>query len=469
MYGKIPGNVKMSMKKILVLLLAVCILLPTGFVLIQQNEGVNPQVTVDLPSSYIKKSCTMKIEIKDLDAGLRSVQVSIMQKGNDRILLKKNYHPSFFSGILPGSAHVAEDQFTIPVEMKKYGMSDGPAMIRVRVSDASWRGWGRGNIVYLEKEIVLDSTPPKLKILTRKHNLSKGGSGLIIYQVFEPDVKTGVKVGDHIFPGYPGLFENPMIHAAFFALDHTQGPGTKLVVFAQDKAGNLTQRGFRHYIRDKRFIRDTINISDGFLEGHIPEFDLGSRGKNFGSLLDTFLFINSKIREENSRYILGAVADNTVNSLMWKGKFIRMRGAATRSKFADKRTYKYKGKDVSKAVHLGIDLASTVNDRIKAANSGKVIFAEQVGIFGNTVIIDHGFGVASLYAHMDSIAVQVGQEVKKGEYIGTTGTTGLVGGDHLHFSMIVHDVFVNPLEWWDAAWVKNNITSKIQRMKKTTR
>ena len=104
-------------------------------------------------------------------------------------------------------------------------------------------------------------------------------------------------------------------------------------------------------------------------------------------------------------------------------------------------------------------------DAVQAANSGRVILAEFVGIFGNTVIIDHGFGLASLYSHMSQISIKEGDMVKTGDDLGSTGVTGLAGGDHLHFSMIVHNVFVNPVEWWDDSWIKNNITSKIELVK----
>ncbi|MCK5164539.1 MAG: M23 family metallopeptidase, partial [Desulfobacula sp.] len=78
---------------------------------------------------------------------------------------------------------------------------------------------------------------------------------------------------------------------------------------------------------------------------------------------------------------------------------------------------------------------------------------------------DHGFGLCSLYSHLNQISVSKEALVKKGDDIGFTGLTGLAGGDHLHFSMIVHNVFVNPVEWWDSAWIKNNIISKIDFVK----
>jgi murein DD-endopeptidase MepM/ murein hydrolase activator NlpD len=77
------------------------------------------------------------------------------------------------------------------------------------------------------------------------------------------------------------------------------------------------------------------------------------------------------------------------------------------------------------------------------------------------VVIDHGQGLSSVYGHLSKIEVSPGQEVKKGETIGVTGDTGLAGGNHLHFSVMVQGIFVNPVEWWDQHWIKDNVTKKL--------
>ena len=116
---------------------------------------------------------------------------------------------------------------------------------------------------------------------------------------------------------------------------------------------------------------------------------------------------------------------------------------------------------VGKSVHLGVDLASTERAPIEAANHGIVLFTGYLGIYGNTVIIDHGLGLASLYGHMSEISVKKGQEVKMGDPLGLSGSTGFAGGDHLHFSLLVGGKFVNPVEWWDPHWMKDNVESKM--------
>jgi murein DD-endopeptidase MepM/ murein hydrolase activator NlpD len=274
-------------------------------------------------------------------------------------------------------------------------------------------------------------------------------------------------VGDLFFPGYSGMFDQPDVYAAFFALDHTQGPGTQMWVTAEDAAGNTTRKGFYHYIRDRGFTSDQLRISDAFLEMTMPDFHLGDRETQFEKkehpLLEKFIVVNTELREENVRKVL-AVPTDTVPELLWQGKFERMAGA-TRAGFGDQRTYTYNGKEIGQSRHMGVDLASTAFAPVGAANAGRIIMAEPVGIFGNTVMIDHGFGLASLYSHLSSMAVSVGDTVRKGDVIGNTGMTGLAAGDHLHFSMIVHNVFVNPLEWWDPNWIENNVSAKIRAVR----
>jgi murein DD-endopeptidase MepM/ murein hydrolase activator NlpD len=451
------------MKKVAFLILILMVLIPATWMLVYKFEGKKPVVDMKLPSLYLKKSYEMSLDVTDSKTGLRKIMVSIMQQGKEKILLEKQYETTGFLGMFPGSK-MMKDAFIIPVHFWKYGMIDGDAIIRIMVSDHSWRKWNKGNITYIEKKVIIDSKPPRVSVLTKRHNIQRGGAGLVIYKLFEENIKTGVRVGDNFFPGHAGLFDDKNIYAAFFALNHLQGPGSQISVVAEDMAGNITKRGFHHYIRDKKFPTDTLNISDRFLEEKIPDFDVGAKNGSFDGaknpLLKKFLYINSETRKNNVEQIL-SIPKASENKKYWDGKFLRLKGSARRAGFADQRIYKYKGKKIDKATHMGIDLASTANAPVKAANSGRVIFTQFIGIFGNTVIIDHGFGLCSLYSHLNQISVNKGDMVKKGDDIGFTGLTGLAGGDHLHFSMIVHNVFVNPLEWWDNSWIKNNITSKI--------
>ena len=458
------------MKRVVLFLVCIGVLIPLGWGLFYKYEGDSPTAEVSLPSVYLKKNAKVSFTVGDGGTGLRHVAVHIQQNNTEKKILEKEYPPSSIQSFFRDK-RVVQEEFEVPVDFRKYGMVDGDAAIRIVVTDYSWRGWNRGNVTEQVQKVIIDSKPPIVKVLSSRHNIMKGGTGLVIYQLFEPDVKSGVTVGENYFPGASGMFDDPSIHAAFFALNHTQGQGTRIWVQAEDIAGNTAKKGFRYYIGNKNFKTDVIKISDGFLAAKMPGFDMAEKELAFQAgdnpNLLKFLEINRKMRGANVDRILSVPA-NTRPEIMWEGRFSRLPGAANRAGFADHRIYKYKGKQIDEATHLGIDLASTANAEVSAANGGRVIMAEAVGIFGNTIIIDHGFGLASLYSHLDSMNVGVGEPVAKGDLIGYTGITGLVGGDHLHFSIIVHNTFVNPLEWWDSKWIKNNITSKIDAVRKMT-
>ena len=134
---------------------------------------------------------------------------------------------------------------------------------------------------------------------------------------------------------------------------------------------------------------------------------------------------------------------------------------AVEAAFADNRTYVYNGKEVDRQTHLGFDLARVVNSPVVAANAARSCYAAPLGIYGNCVIIDHGMGVQSLYGHLSSIGVKAGDTVEKEQELGKSGMTGLAGGDHLHFTMLVNGQMVNPVEWWDAHWIQDRILRKL--------
>ena len=147
---------------------------------------------------------------------------------------------------------------------------------------------------------------------------------------------------------------------------------------------------------------------------------------------------------------------------MFKDAFQQLGNSQVEAQFADTRTYVYKGKEVDQQVHLGFDLAVTANVPVVVASQrGIVVHAGDLGIYGNCVVIDHGLGVQSLYGHLSSIGVKVGDKVEKGQEIGRSGMTGLAGGDHLHFTMLVGGQQVTPVDWWSAQWMQDRVLRKI--------
>ncbi len=447
---------KKNFKLWLLMFLVVVIVLPVGVILFFRLEGQPPEITVELTPPVVGLSKELTVSFADPKSGIRRVWISLLKDGKETVLAEKAFP---FSGVIRGG-EVRAEQIRLTIEPKLQGFTDGEAALRFAVWDFAWRDWLRGNRAYLEKTVQIDTQPPSVDVLSRAHNVSQGGTGVIIYRTSEPCLESGVQVGDNFFPGHAGAFQDPKVHLAFFALSYEQGADTPVFLTATDLGGNRSQSGFPHYLRNKKFRQDTLKITDHFLNWKMPEFNTEAEVAAVSSMKEKFLIINDTIRKNNFK-TLGEVGRSTEKALLWKGPFTRLPNSAPRAGFADHRVYQYEDQTIDRQVHMGVDLASVAHAPVPAANSGKVVFAETLGIYGRSVVIDHGFGLFSLYAHLNSIEVQKGQQVEKDDLIGHTGVTGLAGGDHLHFAIMVHNTFVDPLEWWDPAWIKNNVTDKI--------
>ena len=122
-------------------------------------------------------------------------------------------------------------------------------------------------------------------------------------------------------------------------------------------------------------------------------------------------------------------------------------------------------KPTTDVAQLTINTIRTLSmDAVEAANSGTVAFAGDLGIYGNTVMLDHGIGLFTLYSHLSSIDVRQGEAVERRQVLGKTGETGLAAGDHLHYGVYLHGVAVLPVEWWDPKWIRDNIQPKLDGM-----
>lgn len=436
--------------------IAVIVVGVLALLLLPRLEGQPPTLKLTLSSAALGSNAAVAVDVADAKSGLQKLWISVLHKDGETILLDKTY-PS--AGLFSGG-QVHEDKVSITVDPASRGIEDGKAMLRVMARDFSWRHLFKGNSFYQEQEIIIDTRAPEIEVISKAHYLSQGGSGLVIYKLLEQCPTSGVQVGDHFYPGYNGHFSDTTLYMAFIAVAHDQPTTTPISVRAVDYAGNTARSGLVYRINAKQFKKDTIGVSDGFLKWKMPEFRNQVAASPGATDLDVYLKVNGDLRAANYEAIqkITAQCDHQVH---WQGEFLRLPGAANRAGFADRRTYVYGGKKIDRQIHLGIDLASLANARVPAANGGKVVMADTMGIYGKTVIIDHGFGLFSMYSHLSHIGVTVGQSVGRGDIIGKTGTSGLAGGDHLHFSMLVHGTFVNPVEWWDAKWIENNITSKM--------
>ena len=417
--------------------------------IIPQVEWYKPSIRIKLDSDYVGTN-PFDIEVKDRGKGLKRVRVSLVDAHGESELISKDY-----------PVPVKEDILHIKLDPLKLGIKDGPAEIRVQAEDRSRIKLFSGNKVTVVQKVVVDITPPRVEVLSREHYVNLGGSGLVVYKTSSDTVRSGVKVGEYFFPGYGGYFKDPEVHMAFFAYPYNVEPSEVPVIVAEDAAGNLRTTSFFFRLKKVVYRKSTINVGDDFIKSKVASLLPADSVKNM-DLKELFLKVNRELRQKNEARIREIGRSSVVKEILWHGKFHQLSNSMVQANFADERTYVYGGEVIDHQYHLGYDLAVTRKYPVEAANDGVVVFAGDLGIYGNTVIIDHGFGLSTLYGHMSSIDVNLGDRVKKKQIIGKTGETGLAVGDHLHFGVYIYGVPVLPVEWWDEQWINNNIIKKIK-------
>ena len=350
-------------------------------------------------------------------------------------------------------------QLPVTVESAKVGLKEGAATLEVLASDDFWRPLRLKDAVLLSNPVTVDLTPPRLEILSSTRYVSPGGAVLIAFRAADATA-VDVSVGQRIFPSFPYGPADKGARVALIALPWNYTAGTPMTVTARDEAGNVATRGVPAELKPRAFPRDTITLTDAFLEAKVPEL-LPQRAPS-QPLIEGFLVINRDQRHqaEEEKIKVGA---RTAATPLWQGPFVQPRNTKVFSNFAETRTYVYQGRPVDTQVHVGFDLASTKLSPVPAANAGEVAFTGPLTIYGNAVIVDHGLGLQTLYAHLSSIEVKPGDKVTKGQELGRSGTTGLAVGDHLHFEVLVSGVSVTPIEWWDGKWIRDRVNKPLKQ------
>ncbi len=417
-------------------------------------EGEKPDISLAANITHLGGKQKIPLKVTDKRSGIKEIVVSLVQDNKTSELYKKSFvRKGYFS-----RAGQVEFSDTFVFDSKKAQAQDGAAEFLVTARDFSLRGLLQGNVTEIRLPITVDTKPPKISIIHSQKYIRPGGSGIIIYSLPEPASRHGVQIDDRFFPGYPLEPGSTKRFIAYIGLHWDQKKVETAQVMAVDLAGNQGKAGFTMKIKKIADKKDRINVGDSFLKRKIPEFQ-EHYPEMTGSLLENYLFANNEVRTKNNQTIK-KICTESVGERLWENSFLRMPGAG-KAGFADQRTYYYQGKPIDHQVHLGMDIASTARVEIKAANRGKVIFTDYLGIYGNTIILDHGQGLFSLYSHLSRIDVQVGDMVEQGTIIARSGATGMAGGDHLHFSILVHGTFVTPIEWWDQHWIDVNVNDNL--------
>jgi len=449
----------------IILFVIVFVLAAFGVVYFAAGRAAAPAIQIHQPGQLVGQESTLDVTVDTPRGALRSIDITLEQKGHTLPL---------FSLAAPGEATLKQDtpgriHITRPIGRRAIpDLQAGPARIVVTASRSVLHGL-RAPQASVSHDFEVRLTPPRVGVVSAFHFINHGGSEAVVYRVNPPDAQSGVMVGKLFYPGFPAsgagiAGADPNLKVAFFALLFDQDLNTPISLYARDEAGNQAHAGFDYRVFEKPFLRSTIDINDGFLQRVMPEILEHSpeiKPSPNNDLLADFLKVNGDLRRIDSDRI-EQMAKQTAPEILWKGPFIPLGNAAVESKFADHRTYYYQGREIDQQVHLGLDLAVTTNIPVRAGNDGRVVWADYFGIYGNTIVLDHGMGVQSLYGHLSSIDVRAGDTVKKDQVMGRSGMTGLAAGDHLHFSVLVGGHPVNPVEWWDPHWIEDRVMRKLR-------
>ena len=403
----------------------------------------DPVVSLKTPVTVVGAKTALTLEAGDETTGLREVKVTFSQGGREKVVLEKKFPPEGGPG--------AKVELPFTLEPKALGFKEGKATLTAVAWDRSWRDWFRGRSTTLSREVTIDLVPLSLSFQAVSHLLHAGGTGCIDYRLSKPAKESGLLVGGRFYQGFPNPKGGQEEYVVLFPVPQ-EGPATTQVeLVARPGAGQEVKQAVTLKVKPRKWRHDKLNLSDNFLRKIATTLP----GSNPGDPLANYLEDNRKMRAENHARFR-QVSSQSAPQPLWSGAFQRFLGKREAG-FGDRRTYIYQKKDVDQQTHLGEDLASLVNSPVPAANNGVVVLAEPLGIYGNTVILDHGLGVFSSYSHLSQIDVKVGDKVAKGAVVGKTGTTGLAGGDHLHFAINLQGEFVDPVEWWDAHWLKDQV------------
>jgi hypothetical protein len=423
----------------------VVVALPLGLI-VASNTTV---LKIDPPVKAIGYKTPIHIH-EENSHGVRSLTVTIQQDGKSydtRAAQAPAQHIFPEHNVAPRDVTVEVGKETAPA------LHDGKARLVVTAVSNDFRG--KSTSEAFDVDVILSA--PRVVADGAQHYINQGGTELVTFTPSGAWTEAGVKVGDYTFRSFP-LPNQPGQYFSLFAMFWSLPVDTPMYVYASNPSGAMAKATFWYKVFPKKFRKSTLALEsmniDRMVNGIDPDHKIP------GDILQRFLYINGEMRKKNNK-TLSDLRFQTADRFLWRGAFLPMVDSTVESRFADDRTYTWKGKKVDEQTHLGFDLAKLAHSPIPASNDGKVLWAEDLGIYGNCVVIDHGFGLQSFYGHMSEFLVKKGDMVKKGQIIGKTGSTGLAGGDHLHFGMQVDGVQINPVDWWDPHWVRDRILSKL--------
>jgi murein DD-endopeptidase MepM/ murein hydrolase activator NlpD len=423
-----------------------------------QFERVPPKIMAP-KATFWSDEVPVKVRLTD-NRGLSEYQ-AILTNGQQNILVASNRF------MIPLKSTEIELQMPKGAAKK---IRHGTWKLMIQARDTSLINQLLDNSTIATVRIEADTKPPLLTVLAKSSTMARGGSALVVFKAKDINLKTVyVAAGGKRF--FPQIYHKKPYYATLIAWPFKKKQLGATIV-AIDRAGNKSTRKIGFPVVYKKFRVSWIHASDRFINGRITQVaKMDPKAANIADPLDRFRAVNETMRLDNEKLIhkLASTPIPKEPIQHWKVRpFYPLKSAKLVADFGDERHYYYNDpkKEISRSYHVGYDLASVRHAPLIASNPGTVVYAARNGIYGKMPLIDHGFGLVTLYGHCSKLLVEKGEEVTVGQMIARTGKTGLALGDHLHFGVLVHGVEVWPMDWMKGNWIKKNIDNVFKKADK---
>ena len=402
------------------------------------------KLTIDGPASVtiIGQATPLAVRVHD-PHGVGKLTATLTQNGAS--------YPAWQS---PAASKGPDTAFNFEIGAKTTPqLHDGPAHL---VLEATSGGLLHATSRW-ERDVTVATQPPLVSADSEQHYLYLGMADLATMNITGAYTAAGVRVGDQTFRAWPTPGGKPGLFS-LFAFAWNMPADTTPAVYAANGVGNDVATPLTVVFPKREqpvYTQHEIQVTEQFLQKVIGELDPNGTGDPVAR----FVKVNTEMRQANNK-TLADLRLKTADHFLWSQPFARQHAKAEAT-FADVRSYIYRGKKIDQQVHLGYDLASTQHMGVQASNDGRVVYAAPLGIYGNCVVVDHGYGLQTIYGHLSRIDVREGDAVKRQQVMGLSGMTGMAGGDHVHFAMQLDGVQIDPKEWWDPHWIKDHVARRV--------
>lgn len=419
------------------------IVVSLGTSLLLVGCGGKPSVEVPASLTTVGQATQVSVHVHS-SHGLRELTATLSQNGTPYRVWQ-----------LPSPTENNDATFTFAIGSKTTPqLQDGQATL---ILDGK-SGGVFGGRTHWERQIQIDTKPPVVSADAEQHYLYRGMADVATLNVSGSYTAAGVRVGTQTFRAWPMPAGKPGFFS-LFAFAWNMPLDTIPVVYAANAAGNDVTTPLTVVFPKKEqpvYTQHQIQVTDAFMQKVLGELDPNGAG----SPVERFKKINNEMRKADNK-TLADLRFKTADHFLWAQTFMRQEHSAAEATFADVRSYIYQGNKIDEQVHLGYDLAVTQHVGVQASNDGVIVYAAPLGIYGNCIVVDHGYGLQTIYGHLSRIDVHPGDSVKRGQVMGLSGTTGMAGGDHIHFAMQLDGVQIDAKEWWDPHWIQDHATRRL--------